>query len=138
MIGQFRVTVDGQVIVSHIKGQWSEETALRFEDELHKVVKRLSTPTFAHLLYFDEWELNTPGALPIIERMIAWCISQGMCASAEIFKPDVLKEYLLNKVQEEIKDNVLIRRFDNASDAKYWLSEQGFVSKHAALKLIET
>ncbi|MDO6840736.1 hypothetical protein Q4602_14745, partial [Paraglaciecola chathamensis] len=61
-----------------------------------------------------------------IGRVAGWCVSQGMCVAAEVFSANVLKEYLINKATEEVKDHVTIRRFSSESDARKWLAEMGF------------
>lgn len=131
--GQYRVFSDGQIVVSHICGQWSMSTALKYENALRKVVTNIAEDEFAHLLFFEEWGLNTPAAGPILERVIFWCVSQGMCCAAEVFSPDALKEYLLNKLVEEAKDQLVIHRFSSEQDALLWLAEKGFESNKASL-----
>jgi hypothetical protein len=126
MSAYFNVKIDGQVVVTNILGQWSEQIALSFEKEMHRVVPNVSATRFAHLVSFDEWELSTPSVAPIVRRVAGWCVSQGMYVAAEVFSANVLKEYLINKATEEVKDHVTIRRFSSESDARKWLAEMGF------------
>ncbi|MFT6896665.1 MAG: hypothetical protein ACJA13_001068 [Paraglaciecola sp.] len=133
MKGQFRVFSQGQIVVSHITGQWSDQTALKYEYAMHELVASLAEREFSHLLFFEDWELSTPDVQPIVERMVDWLVSQGMCCAAEVFSHDPLKEFLLNKVVEEVKGNVFVRRFSCESDALRWLAEQGFASGKASL-----
>ena len=93
---------------------------------MHRVIPTVSARKFAHLVTFDEWELSTPSVEPIIKRVAGWCVSQGMYVTAEVFSANVLKEYLINKATEEVKDQVTIRRFSSESDARTWLAEMGF------------
>lgn len=78
---------------------------------------------FAHLVLFEHWELSTPSAEPVMKRVISWCISQGMCAIAEVFSANALKEYLLNKSVEGVKVQVVIRRFSKNTEALLWLAK---------------
>jgi len=126
MSANFHVKTDGQVVSISIIGQWSEQVALNFEREMHRVIPTVSARKFAHLVTFDEWELSTPSVEPIIKRVAGWCVSQGMYVAAEVFSANVLKEYLINKATEEVKDQVTIRRFSSESDARTWLAEMGF------------
>lgn len=126
MSANFHVKTDGQVVSISIIGQWSEQVALNFEREMHRVIPTVSARKFAHLVSFEQWELSTPSVEPIIQRVIGWCVSQGMCAAAEVFSTDVLKEYLLNKSVEEVRDRVIIRRFRKHTEALLWLAEVGF------------
>ncbi|AEE21420.1 hypothetical protein Glaag_0456 [Glaciecola sp. 4H-3-7+YE-5] len=36
MSAYFNVKIDGQVVVTNILGQWSEQVALSFEKEMHR------------------------------------------------------------------------------------------------------
>ncbi|MEP1447705.1 MAG: hypothetical protein ABJK37_16495 [Paraglaciecola sp.] len=132
MKGQYRVFSQGKIVVSHISGQWSKSNALEYEDAVHKVITNLGGREFASLLFFEDWGLNTPEAGPIIERIINWCVNQGMCCAAEVFSPDALKEYLLNKLVKEVKSQLVIRRFSSEHEALLWLAEKGFESKKAS------
>jgi hypothetical protein len=46
-----------------------------------------------------------------------------MCAIAEVFNANVLKEYLLNKSVEGVKVQVVIRRFSKNTEALLWLAK---------------
>jgi hypothetical protein len=96
---------------------------------MHRVIPNVSANRFAHLVLFEQWQLSTPSVEPIIRRVVGWCVSQGICLAAEVFTPNVLKEYLINKAIEEVKDRVTIRRFSNETDARTWLAEMGFETK---------
>lgn len=135
-MGQYRVFSQGQIVVSHISGQWSRSRVIEYEKVLHQVVTNLGERKFAHLLFFENWGLNTPAAVPILERIIFWCVSQGMCCAAEVFSPDALKEYLLNKLVEEVKEQLVIRRFSCEHEALLWLAEKGYESNNK-VSLIE-
>ncbi|MDO6841853.1 hypothetical protein Q4602_20420 [Paraglaciecola chathamensis] len=66
MSAYFNVKIDRQVAVINTLGQWSEQIALSFEKEMHRVIPNVSATRFAHLLMFDEWELSTPSVEPIV------------------------------------------------------------------------
>lgn len=133
MAGQYRVFSQGQIVVSHISGQWSKGKALEYEVDVRKVISNLNGREFVGLLFFEDWGLNTPSASPIIERIINWSVNQGMCCAAEVYSPDALKEYLLNKLVEKVKGKIVTRRFSNEDDALLWLAEKGFESTKASL-----
>ncbi|MGO4892847.1 hypothetical protein [Flavobacterium sp. W21_SRS_FM6] len=138
MKGQVKVITKGQIIVSHVKGQWSLQTALRNEEELHRAVLALKPgTTHAHMIFFDEWELHTPEATPVIERTFKWCAGNGMTHAAEILEYDALKEFILQQAIHEKKGHVQIQRFDNEADALSWLIRAGFACQSTSLlKLI--
>lgn len=126
MKGHYKLSLDGQILISHIHGQWSGTTALRYAEEVRVLVAGLSAPNFAHLLFFDEWELGTPQSQFITERTVSWLVSKGMSVCAEVFSPDHLKEFKLNKTTAGVSGNLSIRRFDKQVDALDWLAARGF------------
>lgn len=122
----FQVKTQGQIIYIDIIGQWSECEALGFEQTMHSTIPSLNGGKFAHLISFEKWELSTPEVEPIIKRTLAWCVKQGLSISAEVFTPDALKEYLLDKSVEDTKGELIIRRFNNKKVAATWLAEMGY------------
>lgn len=122
----FQVKTQGQIVYIDIIGQWSERAALEFEQAMYATTATLSGDKFAHLISFEKWGLSTPEVEPIVKRTLAWCMKQGLSISAEVFTPDALKEYLLDKSVEDTKGDLIIRRFSNRKDAAKWLTEMGY------------
>jgi hypothetical protein len=126
MKGHYKLSLDGQILISHIQGQWSGTTALRYAEEVRELVAGISAPNFAHLLCLDDWELGTPQSQFITERTVSWLVSKGMSVCAEVFSSDHLKEFILNKTTAGVKGILSVRRFDKQLDAQDWLAARGF------------
>ncbi|MCF2948220.1 hypothetical protein L0668_08895 [Paraglaciecola aquimarina] len=120
-------------MIIDIIGQWSEQTALDFEKELHQKTSHLAGSKYAHIVSFEDWELSTPKVESIAQRVISWSERQGMCIVAEVYSNNVLKEYLLDKaVEEKVKQKLIIRRFSNKSEAEIWVAEASLGLNHSA------
>ena len=125
---KFEIRLEGRILRTYVKGAWSAQTALKYEQALHNALADFPPQPFAHLLFFNSWELHTPDALPIIQRTVDWIVARGMVCSAEVFQSNALKEFLLNKIDREGSGQLEIRRFNDEPEAMRWLAEQGFVS----------
>lgn len=133
MKGKIRVFMKGQILVSHVEGQCSVHTLLKYEEELHRLIGRFSGNRFAHMLFFDKWELHTPEAVPVIERIVCWCITQGMGHIAEVLEHNALKEYILKNSLPEKKGNLQNRQFSSEPEALVWLEQEGYVVDNKSL-----
>lgn len=50
MAANFWIRTNGNVVKIDNLGQWSEQTALKFEREIHKVIPNIESDKFAKLL----------------------------------------------------------------------------------------
>lgn len=123
---KFTCSISGQILVTHSIGQWNEHHAKRFATYIKKQVKGFHQQPFGHLIYFDDWQLSGPDTIPVIRDLIGWLVANGMRCAAEIFHPDALKAYLLDKVVSESLEQFDVHRFDNAEDGVAWLKTYGF------------
>lgn len=123
---KFFTSINGQILVTQLYGQWNEHNAEQFAAHIKKLAPQFKKQPFGHLLYFDDWQLGGPGTIPIISDVVSWLVDNGMSCAAEIFHPDVLKAYLLDNMVSESRDRFEIHRFDNARDGITWLECQGF------------
>lgn len=123
--GKFTIYNQGNIIVAELIGSWNEESALQFESEFKKVAS-IMPKQWGHIVYLNNWELCVPGMMPIIERLVAWCIENGLIRAANIYPCSAIKTQVINKMVVTKHENFERAIFDNEQDAAIWLSREGF------------
>lgn len=124
--GLFDLKVKGQVLTLVAKGQWNFEAALEFEQEWIKLATPISQAPWAHVVYLDEWDLNTPDVEPVITRVVGWSVTHKMTHVAQIYSPSLLKKYELDKMVGD-KDLPFKKQvFWKEDEALEWLASCGF------------
>lgn len=130
---KYSCSIDGQVLVTRVFGQWNDQHAIRFAQHIKEQAEAFNQQPFGHLLYFDEWQLASPETVPVINDLVRWLVDNGMRCAAEIFHPNALKAYLLDNMVSESRERFKIHRFDNALEGFDWLASQGFSATRKAL-----
>lgn len=124
--GLFDLTVNGQVLTLVAKGQWNLEAALDFEKEWVKLATPISNAPWAHVVFLDEWNLNTPDVEPVITAIVGWSVRHNMTHVAQIYAPSLLKKYELDKMVGDkdlpFKKQVFLKEYE----ALEWLASCGF------------
>ena len=123
--GSYKVWAEGNIVLAKLEGSWNEEAATNFEKEFMKVAK-LMPKNWGHIVYLNDWELCDPSMFPIIERLVAWCIEQGLTKAANIYPASAVKEEFINKMVVDEFGDFKRAVFDNEIDAKQWLAKYGF------------
>lgn len=124
--GDFELVVQGSVLVAKLTGSWNEEAALAFEKAFKEAATPLSQGNWAHLVYLDDWDLGVPEIMPIVERLVAWCIANGLKRSAQVYCQSMLKKYQLDMMVVDQQGDFERRVFDNCDTAKDWLRAEGY------------
>lgn len=125
--GEFEIWVLENTLYAELKGTWNEEAALQFEAEFVLAAKNLGD-NWAHLVYLNDWELCDASMFPIIERLVNWCIENGLKRAANVYCQSSIKESFVNKMVVEQQGGFVRKVFDNDADAKAWLTEEGYSS----------
>jgi len=123
--GSFKVWAAGNIVVADLKGAWNEEAALAFEQEF-MIVAKVMPNHWGHIVYLNDWELCDPAMFPVIERLVAWCIENGLTRAANVYPASAVKEEFINKMVVDEIDNFKRAVFDNKNDALNWLKENGY------------
>jgi len=123
--GNFRIWSQGFTVFAELKGSWNEEAALEFEKEFIDVASQMPEH-WAHLVYLNDWEICVPEMMEIIQRLVTWCIENGLVRAANIYDPSDMKSSLINKMVVQQEGAFLRAVFDNDADAAAWLTEEGF------------
>lgn len=123
--GKFTIWTDKSTVFAELLGSWNEESALQFELEFKKIASTMPEQ-WGHLAYLDDWELCVPEMFNIIERLVTWCIDNGLIRAANIYQPSSIKSGVMNRMVVQQQGNFERAVFDNAQDAVTWLTEEGF------------
>jgi hypothetical protein len=126
--GDFEIWVEQNTLFASLKGTWNKEAAERFEEAFMESATALGEE-WGHLVYLNDWELCDSGMFPVIQRLVDWCIENGLKRAANVYSPSTMKSEFLNKMIVEERDGFVRRVFDNAKDAANWLTECGFVTE---------
>lgn len=81
---------------------------------------------WGHIVYLNDWELCVPEMVAIIERLVAWCIANGLICAANIYKNSSLKNKVLNSMIVDKQGDFQRAVFDNELDAITWINNEGF------------
>lgn len=124
--GEFEITVQGPVLIARLTGSWNQEAAQAFEKAFVQAADALTTGEWAHLVYLDDWDLGVPEMMPVIERLVGWCVSHGLKRSAQFYCPSMLKKYQLDLMVIDRQGDFERRVFDDEEAAKQWLRSEGY------------
>ena len=81
---------------------------------------------WGHLVLLDDWELGIPEMVPIIERLVAWCLENGLTRAAQVYSPSMIKQYHLNEMVVQEIGAFQRHSFAKRVDAEEWLAASGF------------
>lgn len=123
--GKFKIWRQGSVVFAKLIGSWNVESALQFEHEFKKIASTMPD-RWGHMVYLNDWELCVPEMITIIERLVAWCLDNGLVRAANIYLSSAIKTQILNRMIVTTQDNFQRAVFDNELDAVDWLSDEGF------------
>lgn len=126
--GDFKIWIVDKTLYAELKGTWNEEAALQFEADFIKAGKPLGDQ-WAHLVYLNDWELCEASMFPIIERLVNWCLENGLKRAANVYPKSSLKESFINQMVVEQKGEFVRKVFDNDVDAAIWLTQEGYPSE---------
>jgi len=124
--GQFTLWRENQVILAHIQGQCNEDMALAYSDQIKQVAAPLLNSKWAHIVYLDDWELATPEVESIIQSLVAWLIAHGLTHTAQVYSPNMLKRYQLDRMITQKTDTFERQVFSDEPSAFAWLAQKGF------------
>lgn len=127
----FTLWTEQRVLMAVLRGGWNERTALDFADAFKQTAKPLLGQPWAHIVYLDDWELGVPEIEPIVRGLVSWCIDNGLRHAAQVYSPNMVKQYQLDKmVSDRIElspaEHFEKRVYSDELAAFAWLAELGF------------
>lgn len=124
--GDSQVWRDGPIVIARLSGAWNKEAAQVFERQFHQCASGLAGTRWAHLVYLGEWDLCSSELFPVIERLVTWCIENGLVRAAQVYPPSSLKKAVLDRMVMEKSGSFERRVFDEPYEAISWLEKEGF------------
>jgi hypothetical protein len=136
--GEFKLQISNNIIVARLTGTWNKECAESFSEAFIAQVKLLDSPSWAHLVFLNDWEISVPEIIPVVTDLATFCMHNGLEKSAQVYSKSIVKKMYLDKMVIEIHGNFERRVFSDADMAVHWLKGYGFtVQKNlAAHKLV--
>ena len=123
--GNYVLWINGATLYAELSGAWNMEAALAFEQDMMKHARTLPAH-WGHLVYLNHWELGTPEITAVIERLVHWCIENGLQRAANVYEPSGIKSAILKKMVVEEHGDFKRAVFDNPNAAAQWLTAEGF------------
>lgn len=127
----YTLRTDQQVMIISILGSWDVKTAEAFIKDFKTYANGLIEDNWAHLVYFDDWNLSVPEVEPLIQEMLEWAITRNMTHSVRIYKKNAIKEYQLQRMMGQQQDNHINRNFFSAAEGFKFLADNGFEVEQA-------
>ena len=127
--GNYNLWIKGDTLYAELRGAWNTEAAMEFEKDFMALARNLPQ-AWGHIVYLDHWELCTPEISAIIERLVEWCIQNGLKRAANVYEPSKVKNAVLNKMIVSEEGEFKRAVFDNSEDAAIWLTTEGFPTDH--------
>ncbi|WP_283787834.1 hypothetical protein QNI23_013925 [Bermanella sp. WJH001] len=131
--GHYDLWLDNHVVLARIKGQWNEDMAKQFSQALKDISAPLTQGAWAHIVYLDDWELGTPDIEPVIKDLAIWAIQHGLKRSAQVYSPNMLKQYQMDRMVQQAAGEFERRIFSEEEHAFSWLKDEGFSVKREHL-----
>lgn len=130
----FTLWVEQRVLLSIVRGGWSELTAHDYCAMFKTTAKPLlqSGEPWAHLVYLDDWGLGCPEIEPIIRGLAGWAVGNGLSYFAQVYSPNMVKQYQLDRMLVSDLGTCEKRTYAVEADAFNWLAEMGFETDSAA------
>lgn len=124
--GEFHIQVSGNVLCARLLGSWNAQTAEQFAEEFIVKASPLLGQPWGHLVLLEDWDLGGPEIVPIIERLVSWCINNGLTRAAQVYSPSMIKQHHLNEMVVEEFGDFHRHSFASQLAAEAWLAESGY------------
>ena len=131
---KFRLWREQRVILASINGGWNRFTAEDYASEFKALAAPLAGSDWAHIVYLDNWQLGVPEIEPVIRHLVYWCVSNGLRYAAQVYCPNMIKQYQLDKMVSSSFANFERRVYPNEQDAFAWLASVGFITDTTVLQ----
>ena len=131
---KFRIWREQRVIMASLSGGWSQFTAEDYASEFKLLAGSLAGSDWAHIVYLDNWLLGVPEIEPIVQQLVHWCINNGLRYAAQVYCPNMIKQYQLNKMVSDSVGRFEKRVYPNEQDAFAWLLSVGFATDSNQLR----
>ena len=123
---KFRIWREQRVVLAVANGGWNRFTAEDYAKEFKAVAKPLTGSDWAHIVYLDNWQLGVPEIEPVITELVGWCLDKGLRYTAQVYCPNMVKRYQLDKMIVDNSQRLEKRVYPNEQQALAWLSSVGF------------
>ncbi|MEO3678430.1 hypothetical protein [Rheinheimera fenheensis] len=131
---KFRIWREQRVILASVNGSWNRFTAEDYAQEFKVLAKPLAGTDWAHIVYLDNWQLGVPEIEPVITELVNWCLANGLRYAAQVYCPNMIKRYQLDKMIVEHTATFERRVYPDEQQALAWLSSEGFTVDSLSLK----
>lgn len=128
----FTLWTEQQVLLAVVRGPWSDLIARDYAEAYRHAVQPLLNRDWAHIVYLDDWGLGSPDIEPIIKNLADWAVTNRLRYFAQVFSPNMVKQYQLNRMLISNLGTCEKRTFAHEADAFGWLNELGFATDSKA------
>lgn len=127
----YEIAIEGRVIVSRLRGDWDEATAMAFFAAVRDLVESLPAgQPWATLTNFSQWGQVDDEAIRAGTQVVAFCDQAGRAHSATVIGSLETGEQMLKG--QLIDPSRPARHFPTEERARTWLAGFGYFPDRAA------
>ena len=130
----FKIWCEQRVVLANISGSWDTLSAKDYASEFKAIAKPLIGSDWAHIVYLDDWQLGVPEIEPIVAELVAWCLDNGLRYTAQVYCPNMVKRYQLDRMIVDSSKWFEKRVYPNEQQALTWLASLGFTVNSTTLQ----
>ena len=123
---KFILWCEQRVILAVINGSWDRITAVDYATEFKNLAAGLADAPWAHIVYLEQWQLGVPEIEPVVQELVNWCIDNNLKFVAQVYCPNMLKQYQLERMIVDNTSRVEKRVYPTQQQAFEWLASVGF------------
>ena len=124
--GEWKISVDNQVLLQWFSGSWNEEAIIAYAKEFKIMATPLVGSKWAILSVFEDWELGVPEIEKHVIEHCQWFKDNGCIKECHIYSADAAKEMQLEKLIPHTEEGYERCVFTHFDDAVSWLESHQY------------
>lgn len=129
--GEFKVTIQGDILLAVVSGAWNLETAKAYRETMLKTIESANGNFLCLISNVNAWELCTPDCQLLMGQLAKECIAKGLKREAvvneniESVKMDLFRKHTIKNTTKTSLDAFQRSFFETDTEAREWQKKQG-------------
>ena len=124
--GSYSIKAKNNILYIECVGTWNEETALNYKADIISNINKFNGKNWASVCILDNWNLNTPEVVPVLQEIVLTCVKQKLKRLAHVYLNSDIKDYFLNEMFLTSYPDYERAVFSTKEQALSWLKESGY------------